>query len=160
MSVAKKTVTLAANQVPYNNMIRRKIEKDVVPYCQEHIKAILSYSPLEKGLLTGKIKPGYQFNEGDHRKDVYLFSNENMRRVQEFLDKIRPIVEDKSVTLAQLVLRWTLEQPVITITHVGARNAQQAIQNVKTADVRLTAEEVAMITGYVRDLKLEKPGKT
>jgi aryl-alcohol dehydrogenase-like predicted oxidoreductase len=154
---AEKFIALASDQVPYN-MIRRKIEKDVVPYCLEHNKAILAYSPLERGLLTGKMKPGYTFNAGDHRSDVYLFSDENMRRVQVFLNKINPLAEEKNVTLAQLVLRWTLEQPGITVALVGARNARQAIQNAKTTDVRLTDEEVAMINGYVRDLKMEKPG--
>ena len=60
MREAEKTVRLASNQVPYS-MLNRGIEQDLVPYCVENHKAILAYSPMERGLLTGKIKPGHQF---------------------------------------------------------------------------------------------------
>jgi aryl-alcohol dehydrogenase-like predicted oxidoreductase len=61
---------LISNQVPYR-MVKRGIEKDVVPYCLEHHKSILAYSPLERGLLTGKMQPGHQFGVGDHRAGVF-----------------------------------------------------------------------------------------
>src|SRR5690606_20361301 len=66
MQEAEKHISLASNQVAYS-MIRRDIEKEMVPYVLENNKSILAYSPLERGLLTGKIKADHQFNEGDHR---------------------------------------------------------------------------------------------
>ena len=153
MKEAEKYVTLASNQVPYN-MVRRDIEQDVVPYCLENGKGILAYSPLERGLLTGKMKPGYKFAEGDHRASVYIFKDENLAATNIFLDKIKPLADEKNVSLGQLVLRWTLEQPGITIALVGARNAEQAIQNAKASDVVLSKEELAFISGHLEKLKL------
>jgi aryl-alcohol dehydrogenase-like predicted oxidoreductase len=60
---ARKTIALVADQVPYS-MVKRDLEKDVVPYCIEHNLAILAYSPLQRGLLTGKMKPGWVFAPG------------------------------------------------------------------------------------------------
>lgn len=64
MAEAEKYVKLVSNQVPYS-MVKRSIESELVPYCIENQKSILAYSPLERGLLTGKMKPGYQFASGD-----------------------------------------------------------------------------------------------
>ena len=66
MAEAAQTIKLVSNQVPFS-MVNRGIEEETVPYCIENNKAILAYSPLERGLLTGKMKPGYVFAEGDHR---------------------------------------------------------------------------------------------
>src|SRR6516225_6740317 len=63
---ALETISLASNQVPYS-LINRDIEKEVIPQAQEHNMSIIAYSPLQRGLLTGKIKPGHRFNEGDTR---------------------------------------------------------------------------------------------
>lgn len=71
MEEAEKYVHLVSNQVPYS-MVKRGIEKELVPYCIHHRKSILAYSPLERGLLTGKMKPGHHFKEGDHRAGIYF----------------------------------------------------------------------------------------
>ncbi|GAB3582325.1 aldo/keto reductase [Hymenobacter daeguensis] len=149
---AEKTISLASNQVPYS-MVRRDIEKDVVPYCIEHNKAILVYSPLQLGLLTGKIRPGQEFAEGDLRRGHRLFTPENVKRVNALLNKIRPLAETKNATLGQLVLRWTLAQPGITVALVGARNPEQAVQNAKAMDFQLTFEEVDFINKQLRELE-------
>ncbi|MCC2547271.1 aldo/keto reductase [Hymenobacter sp. BT175] len=145
MQEAEQVLNLASNQVPYS-MVRRDIEKDVVPYCVEHGKAILAYSPLQLGLLTGKIRPGQPFDEGDLRATHPLFKPEFVTRVNRFLDKIRPMAESKSATLGQLVLRWTLAQPGISVALVGARNAEQAVQNARAIDLTLSPQEVDFIT--------------
>lgn len=155
MQEAEKHVKLASNQVPYS-MVKRDIEKDVVPYCLEHNKGILAYSPLERGLLTGKLKPGHKFAEGDHRAGLYFFKNENIERTNTFLNEIKPIADAKGITLGQLVILWTLQQPAITITLVGARNAEQATQNAKAVDASLTTEEVQEISKALDKLELVK----
>src|SRR5690606_32869327 len=101
---AQKYVPLVSNQVPYS-MARRDIEKAVIPYCLEHNLSILAYSPIERGLLSGKIKVGHKFSEGDHRADLFVFREDNLVRVHQLLDKLRPLAEEKKCTLAQLVLR-------------------------------------------------------
>jgi len=154
MIEAEKTISLVSDQVPYS-MVRRDIEAELAPWCIEKKKAILAYSPLQRGVLTGKIKPGYSFNEGDNRGDSKYFTGDNLTRINAFLDELRPLAADKGASLAQLVIRWTLEQPGITIALVGARNAQQAVQNAGAIRVRLSSEEVAMINSKLAGLRLD-----
>jgi aryl-alcohol dehydrogenase-like predicted oxidoreductase len=152
MKEAEETLSLASNQVPYS-MILRDIEKDLVPWCIEHKKSIIAYSPLQRGLLTGKLKPGHVFSEGDHRQGLQYFSSENIERVNKMLDTLRPLADDKKITLAQLVLRWTIEQPGITIALAGARNEKQAIENAKAADINFTSEEIKFINKQIQTLE-------
>lgn len=144
MKTAEKTIKLASNQVPFS-MVNRGIEKELVPYCIKHKKAILAYSPLQRGLLTGKIRPGHKFGEGDNRGESRWYQPGNVVRVNAFLDELRSLAAAKNASLAQLVIRWTLERPGITIALVGARNAEQAVQNAKAIEVRLTGEEIGFI---------------
>ena len=153
MQEAENYIDLASNQVPYS-MVKRGIEEAVVPHCIEEGISILAYSPLERGLLTGKMKPGYAFNEGDHRAGVYFFTDENISRTNEFLGKIKSMADEKGATLAQLVIRWTIEQPGITIALVGARNSGQATQNAKAVEITLSKEEIDVITGHLNELEL------
>jgi aryl-alcohol dehydrogenase-like predicted oxidoreductase len=150
---SEKVISLASNQVPYS-MVNRDIEKEVVPYCIENKIAIIAYSPMQRGLLTGKIKPGHQFNDGDTRENSRFYKPENIVRVNAFLDTLRPLAESKKATLGQLVLRWTVGQPGITIALAGARNAEQAIQNAKAMDISLSQEEVQFINKQIRQLEL------
>ena len=144
MQEAEKTLNIVSNQVPYS-MVRRDIEADVVPHCIEHKKAVLVYSPLQLGLLTGKMKPGQHFDTSDLRNGHPLFTPESIARVNATLNKIRPLAETKNATLGQLVLRWTLAQPGISVTLVGARNPEQAVQNARAIDLNLTFEELDYI---------------
>ena len=155
MKEAERHVSLASNQVPYS-MVKRDIEKEVVPHCVASNKSILAYSPLERGLLTGKMNPGYSFQEGDHRANLYFFKDENIRRTNEFLKNIEPLAEEKNITLAQLVLRWTVDMPGITIALAGARNSEQAVANAKAGDVKITDEEMKVINSHLDSLVLVK----
>ncbi|TXJ24753.1 MAG: aldo/keto reductase [Chitinophagaceae bacterium] len=155
LAEAGKYISLASDQVPYS-MVKRDIEKTVVPYCIEHNLSILAYSPMERGLLTGKLKPGHAFSEGDHRAGLYYFKDENLQRTNAFLDRIKPIADSKGLTVGQLVLLWTLAQPGITIALAGARNKEQAEQNAKATQAALSANEVAVITEELSKLQLVK----
>ena len=153
MQTAEKVLKLVSNQVPFS-MVNRGIENDVVPYCIKNKKSILAYSPLQKGLLTGKINSVYKFNEGDHRAEDKYFSAENVNKINEFLETIKPLATSKNVTIAQLVIRWTIERPGITIALVGARNRQQAEQNAKAIDVRLSPAEIDFINKNLYELSI------
>ncbi|MET4081150.1 aryl-alcohol dehydrogenase-like predicted oxidoreductase [Pedobacter sp. UYP30] len=151
---AGETLNIVSDQIPFS-MVNRGVEEKTVPYCIEHKKSILAYSPMERGLLTGKITQDYKFEEGDHRKNNKFFEPENVKKTNAFLDRIKPMANDKSVSLSQLVLRWTIDQPGITIALVGARNAEQSTQNAKAADVSLSQEELTSITQALDDAKLK-----
>jgi len=153
MAQAENTLSLASNQVPYS-MVERTIEEELVPYCLAHNKAIIAYSPLQRGLLTGKIRPDHVFAPGDHRPGTSFFKPENIQRIDDFLDQLLPLAKSKNALLSQLVLRWTIEQPGITIALAGARDKKQAIQNAKAAYLVLTKEEIAFIDGELKKLEL------
>lgn len=131
-------------QPPYS-IIRRGIEKDLLPFCQKHQIGILVYSPLERGLLTGKVTLEREFPAGDHRRDSPLFSLENRTRVLDALDQIRPIAHSYDATLSQLIINWTINVPGITAVIVGARNADQAIENAKAVKLNLFSSEYTKI---------------
>ncbi|MEN2435834.1 aldo/keto reductase [Weeksellaceae bacterium A-14] len=144
MKQAESVVSLASNQVSYS-MVNRGIEKDIVPYCIENGKGILAYSPMQRGLLTGKIKPGHKFGEGDTREGSEFYTDAFITKTNAFLNKLKPLAAEKNATLAQLVLRWTVEQPGITIALAGARNAEQSVQNAGAMKFDLSKEELAFI---------------
>ena len=153
MKIADSVMKLASNQVPFS-MVERGIDKELVPFCIENNKGILAYSPLQRGILSGKIKPDHHFEEGDHRPGTKFYQPENLKRINAFLDEIRPVAESKSVTLAQLVIRWTIDRPGITVALVGARNAQQAIQNAKAIHIKLGSEEIKYINDRLYKLEI------
>ncbi len=153
MEEAASYTGLVSDQVPYS-MVKRGIEKELVPYLIRQNQSVIAYSPMERGLLTGKMKPGQKFEKGDHRAGVPFFSDENIRRTNAFLDRIKPLADEKKATLGQLVLKWTIDQPGITIALAGARNAAQATQNAKAAGISLTLEERSFITKELDQLEL------
>jgi aryl-alcohol dehydrogenase-like predicted oxidoreductase len=153
MAEAEQTIKLASNQVPFS-MVNRGIEDELIPYCIEHRKAILAYSPLERGLLTGKMKPGQKFSDGDHRAGVKYFKDENIEHTNAFLAKIKPLADEKGATLGQLVIRWTIEHPGITVALVGARNAEQSKQNAEAINIKLNAEEIEFINIQLNEMEV------
>jgi aryl-alcohol dehydrogenase-like predicted oxidoreductase len=153
MVEAEESINLASNQVPYS-MVERSIEEELIPYCYNNNKSIIAYSPLQRGLLTGKIRPDHKFAPGDHRPTTPFFKPENIQRVNMFLDRLKPLARLKGALLSQLVIRWTIEQPGITIALVGARNREQAIQNAKAAYIDLSQDEIEMIDNEVEQLQL------
>jgi aryl-alcohol dehydrogenase-like predicted oxidoreductase len=142
---ALKTIDLASNQVPYS-LINRDIEKAVLPQAIDRGMSIIPYSPLQRGLLTGKIKPGHKFGEGDTRAGNRFYTDENIRRTNVLLEEIRPIAEGYKATLAQVIINWTINQPGIGTVLVGARNEQQVKDNVGALNFNLSIEDIRRIT--------------
>jgi len=154
MAKAAETVELASNQLPYS-MVRRDIEKDIVPWCIRNNCAILAYSPLQRGLLTGKITPDYPFNPGDSRPETPHFRINNIIKTNIFLEKIKPIAAQKGIKLSQLVLNWTIHQPGITAALSGGRNPEQVGENAAASDVTISGEEMRFINEEIGKLDLE-----
>lgn len=152
---ALETIKLASNQVPYS-MIHRDIESDVVPQALEEGLSIIPYSPLQRGLLTGKIKVDHKFNDGDTREKSRFYKPENINRTNSFLKKIKPIADGYGVTLAQLVINWTTRQPAMDCVLVGARDEKQVLENVKALSFKLTEEELKSIRKSAEALVLIK----
>lgn len=154
MADAVKTYKIASNQVPYS-MVNRAIENEIVPYCIQNNIGILAYSPLQRGLLTGKIKTGHQFNEGDNRPSTIYYKEPNLSEILHFTTKLKKFADELKITLSQLVLNWTTRQPGITCVLAGARNAAQVLDNVKATDFRMPDDMLKQIDDLLSDLKIE-----
>lgn len=141
---ALTVTTIDSLQPPYS-LLRRGIEADLIPFCQAHGISIIVYSPMERGLLTGKVSAERTFPPGDHRADHKFFTPENRRRVLNALAGIQPIADRHNASLAQLAINWTYHQPGITGAIVGARNAEQARHNAGAMQIHLSNEELAEI---------------
>lgn len=150
---ACKTFDLASDQVPYS-MVRRDIEKDIVPYCLKNNISIFAYSPLQRGLLAGKIKPGHKFNEGDTRPTTPYYKEPNLSNILAFLEKLRSVADVHNATLSQVVLNWTISQPGITCALAGARNPAQVLENVGSVKFRLTADEIIQINNWLSEFSI------
>lgn len=134
-----------ADQERYS-MVDRSLEQAQLPWCRKNNVAVLAYSPLHHGLLSGKIAPDRQFKEGDLRRGHASFTPDNLKKTGVLLDKIKPIADARSLTISQTVVAWTLAQPGLTHALVGARTPAQAVENAKVGDVVLTADELNAIS--------------
>lgn len=150
---------LASLQPPYS-LITRKIEKDILPWCRENGVGVIVYSPMERGLLTGKVGPERVFPEGDHRAKHKYFTVENRKKVLSALERVRPIAEKHGATFAQVVINWTVQEPGVTAALVGARNAQQARDNAAALGFRLSAEERARVREAFDGVSREMAGES
>ncbi len=154
---ANELCPIASDQPPYS-MVLRDIEKDVLPFCKEKEIGVIVYSPLQRGLLTGKFKPDVQFKPGDHRANQQHFKPENIKRTNAFLEKIKPIADAHNATLGQLVIAWTIAQEGITSAIVGARDAAQTKENLKAQEIKLSNEDLAEIRKQLASLQLAQVG--
>lgn len=151
---ARSGVPLASNQPPYS-MVKRDIEREMVPYAQSNDLALIVYSPLQLGLLTGKLTMDREFPPSDLRSQSPYFKPENRRKVIDFLEKLAPIADGHHATVAQLVIHWTIHRPGVTAALVGSRNPDQARENAAAAGIELTDAERETIDGLVEGLHLD-----
>jgi aryl-alcohol dehydrogenase-like predicted oxidoreductase len=135
---------LDADQERYS-MLDRDLEQAQLPWCRKNDTAVLAYSPLHHGLLTGKITPEREFKEGDLRRGHASFTPDNLKKTGLLLDRMRPLAERRGLTISQLVIAWTLAQPGLTHALVGARTPQQALENARAGDVTLDPGELESI---------------
>jgi aryl-alcohol dehydrogenase-like predicted oxidoreductase len=156
MQEAGKYIDILTNQVPYS-MVKRDIEKEIIPYCLENGKGILPYSPLQRGVLTGKIDNNYKFNKGDNRPDTPYYKSPNLSRINRFLSELKPIAEVYDATISQLVIHWTIRQPAMLSVLVGARNVQQVEENVKAADLNIETTHLNEINERLEALVIDLP---
>ena len=154
IAAARAVAPLASNQPPYS-MVRRDIEADVLPYCRDNNVGVVVYSPLQLGLLTGKVTMERKFHGDDQRVNSPYFRPANRRKVLDFLEKLRPIAADHHATLAQLVINWTIHRPGVTAALVGARNPDQARENAAADDFTLTDDQTRRIDDLLGALKLD-----
>ncbi len=148
-------IPLASDQPKYS-LVAREAEADVLPWCRDHDVGVVVYSPLEQGLLTGKVPAERSFATGEGRNHRATFRDENRRRVNAVLaESVAPIAGTLDASLAQTVIAWTVQQAGITAALVGARNPQQVAENAAAGSLRLETEQLRRIDSAFMSLELE-----
>ena len=130
---------------PQYNLLDRAIEADVLPWCRDRGVGVVCYSPMARGLLTGKVSADREFPETDHRHQLPWFEASSRRRVAAALETLLPLAADHEISLANLAVAWVLAQNGVSAALVGARNTEQAAENARAADVRFSPGELRMI---------------
>ncbi|MBU1078679.1 MAG: aldo/keto reductase [Spirochaetes bacterium] len=142
----------ASLQPPYS-MIERDIEEEILPYCATFEKGVIVYSPMQKGLLTGKYTKENikQLSPDDHRKYDIQFKEPILNTNLWFIEGLKPIAEKNKITLAQLAIAWTLNRREVTAAIVGARNASQIGDTARAGDWVLSDVDIALIDSLIQE---------
>ncbi|MFF4602000.1 aldo/keto reductase family protein [Streptomyces sp. NPDC001339] len=155
-------IPLIANQPQYS-MLWRVIEAEVVPACAELGMGQIVWSPIAGGVLTGKYLPGQQPPSGSRGADAEsrqwvdpYMSDEVLTRVQ----RLRPLAESAGLTLAQLAVAWTLQNPHVASAIVGASNPKQLAENAAVSGVTLDEELRTRIDDILDPVVERDPART
>jgi len=135
---------------PHYNMLQREIEAEQLPWCVAHGVSVCVYWPLMKGFLAGKLRRDHEWDPKDGRQKYPVFQGAEWDRTHEFLDALRPIAAESSITLAQLVIAWTIQRPGITAALCGAKRPEQIRETAAAMNVRLDAGQLARIDDAIR----------
>ena len=151
---AKQYCPIVSLQPPYS-LLNRKIEKETLPYCAANNVGGLSYGSIAGGVLSGKYRerpvfaksPTGDARENDVRSGFYpYYSEEAWPKTDALLTVMREIAEKNGVSCVNVAIGWSLKQPGMTATLVGARNPEQAVMNAKAGDFILSDEDNAYLT--------------
>ncbi len=145
-----KVAPVQSLQPPYS-LLRREVEREILPFCKENGIGVVAYSPMGSGLLTGKYDPN-RLARDDWRRKVSDFQEPGVTRILNFVEKLRPLAERHGKTVGQLAVAWVLMNPAVTSAIVGARNVRQVEENVQAAGWRLSSEEMTEIEALLQEL--------
>ena len=136
---------------PLYNIVNRDIEVELLPLCREHGLGVVSYSPLARGILTGKYKAFGEYPEGSRasRNDPRMTQAELRPASIEVSQRIVEHCEKKGCSSSQFALAWCLANPILTSVIVGPRTMAQFDDNVVSLNVRVTDEDEAFIDSLV-----------
>jgi aryl-alcohol dehydrogenase-like predicted oxidoreductase len=139
---------------PRYNMLFRGAEDDVLPACLELGIGVIAHSPLAKGILTGKYKPGHQFPDDDERSDHFVFREGRADRAWEVVPALQAWAADHGRDLVQLAIAWTLAHPSMASCIAGAKTAEQVLHNASAADWRLGESEMKELAEILAPVNL------
>ncbi len=125
----------------YYTVEGRDLERELVPFLRSEGLALMVWSPLAGGLLSGKYTRG-QAAEGGSRRNEFDFPPVDRERVFRCVDVMREMAQQRGASVAQVALAWLLHQPVVTSVIIGAKRIEQLDDNIGATRIRLTAEEL------------------
>ena len=136
---------------PLYNLVNRDVEIELLPLCREYGIGVICYSPLARGILTGKYKPGESYPQDSRaaRNDRRMQQTELRDASIEIAQKITGYCEKKGVEASQFALAWVLANPIITSVILGPRTIEQFDDNMGCLDVQITYEDEAFIDSLV-----------
>jgi aryl-alcohol dehydrogenase-like predicted oxidoreductase len=136
---------------PLYNLVNRDIEVELLPLCQEHGVGVVSYSPLARGVLTAKYRPGESFPEGSRASRNDKRMKEAELREESFVisQQIAEHCQRKGANPSQFALAWCLANPIITSIILGPRTMEQFQDNLACQDISMTEEDEQFIDRLV-----------
>lgn len=142
----RKIAPVSSLQPPYS-MIHREADAALLPYCAKNNIGVVAYSPMQRGLLTGKFskKRLSELAPDDHRLKNGDYQEPQFSATLALVDKLRPIAERNKRTLAQLAIAWVLRRPEVTAAIVGARKPSQIAETAPAGDWILNKNDIAEI---------------
>ena len=140
---ARKIAPVASLQPPYS-MIGREAENELLGYCAENNIGVVAYSPMAKGLLTGKFTQerlaGLALD--DHRRRDPNFHEPQYTATLQLVERLKEIAKRNGKTCAQLAISWVLRRPEVTAAIVGARRPEQIAETAQAADWNLSPDDI------------------
>ncbi len=150
--LARHNIPLASNQVHYSLLYRKPEANGVLDACRELNVALIAYSPLEQGLLTGKFRisnPDATVPSGVRRLMAPM-STTKRQKMEPLFEVMAKVAQAHDKTLGQVALNWLLTKDECIIPIPGAKNARQAKENAGAIGWRLTQEELDQIAQAAR----------
>jgi len=133
-------------QPPYS-MLHREVEDKLLDYCRENQIGVVAYSPMQRGLLTGKFDKA-RFDAlapDDHRRFSPDFLEPQFSATLELVEDLKRIAGRNGRSCAELAISWVLRRPEVTAAIVGARNPQQIKETAPAADWILSEQDIEQI---------------
>ena len=145
---AQRIAPITSLQPPYS-LVRREVEREVLPYSRSYGLGVIVYSPMASGLLTGAMTRERAANlpQSDWRSRDVEFKEPALSKNLALVERLRTVGERHGRPPGQVAIAWTLQNPAVTGAIVGARSAKQVEGTVGAANLRLTEEDIAEIEG-------------
>lgn len=140
---AHKVHPIAAVQTEYS--LWSKDLEAVIPVCRELDIALVPYSPLGRGFLSGKYKSLEDFEENDFRRYNPRFSAENLNKNLEILKVVEEIANSKSVTPSQIALAWVISKGDDMFPIPGTKRINYLKENITAIDIKLEKDEIEQL---------------
>ncbi len=141
----------------YYTIAGRDLEREVVPLLEDQKLGLMVWSPLAGGLLSGKYKAADDKGPAGARRTTFDFPLVDKARAFKCVEAMRPMAEQRQVSVAQIALAWILAKPFVSTVIIGAKTMEQLRDNVAATRVQLSADETALLDG-VSQLPQEYPG--
>jgi aryl-alcohol dehydrogenase-like predicted oxidoreductase len=152
----KKNLARFESLQMYYSIGGRELEREIVPLATDQRLAILPWSPLAGGFLSGKFSRDSKGPEGS-RRTTFDFPPIDRERAYNIIDAMRPIAKAHDVSVARVALSWVVHQPHVTSTIIGAKRREQLVDNIAATELKLSAEELETLA-KVSALPPEYPG--